>query len=284
MGLLNNYSIINCALVGKTTGGITDLFNKFKPSGFVKYAFGDHGSSTIAALPTGTEPPYSFVMAIKGGELTSATGIVSQGTLSAGLTNGININTQLDGTGVLNANMSLITQMASTLMGIGGLSASMVGTIQMAANLAGQGDMNASIGLISNLAANLIGSGTIVGTMNGKANMSATIYVNQSEATVQQIVDGVWDGLSVDYNNPNTMGELLNSVGAGANPWTVALEGSYTAQDIMRILVAVAAGKTTITDLGGGNATVVFRDLNDTINKVEADMSGSERTNINLNL
>ncbi len=282
MGLLNNYSIINCALVGKVTGGETNLFNKYKPSGFLNYSFGDHGSIVTVALPTGTEPPYSFVMAIKGGELSSSTGITSIGNLSAGFTKGINISSQLSGSGDLTANISLITQMVATLMGIGNLSASMVGTIQMAANLAGQGDITGAIGLISNCAANLIGSGTIVGTINGIADMSAVIYVNQSEATVQQIVDGVWDGITTQYNNPNTMGELLNSVGAGANPWTVALYGSYTAADIMRILVAVAAGQTTITDLGGGNATVVFRDLNDTVDRVDADMIGSERINVTI--
>ena len=57
--------------------------------------------------------------------------------------------------------------------------------------------------------------------------MAATIYVNQSEATVQQLVDGVWNALVADYNNPNTMGEVMNNMGASSDPWTISLPGAY---------------------------------------------------------
>ena len=53
-------------------------------------------------------------------------------------------------------------------------------------------------------------------------------------------------------------------------------------RDALRILSAVAAGKTVITDLGGGDATVVFRGLDDTNNMVVADMVGSERDSVVL--
>jgi hypothetical protein len=258
--LLNNYSIINCALVGKTTGGTTDLFNKYKPSGFINYMFGEHVYDNprivITALPTGTQPPYSIVMGLKGGELSSSTNISGQGLMSSGLTMGKNMEAQLDGSGELTSNLSLIIQMASTLMGTGALSGSMVGTLQMAADLAGSGDLDASMKLISNVAATLIGEGAVSGNLKGKASMSATIYVNQSEASVQQIVDGVWN---------------------------LEMDGVYTAQDVMKILVAVAAGKTEIVDLGGGSATVVFRNLEDTIDKIEATMADSERTDVIIN-
>jgi hypothetical protein len=66
--------------------------------------------------------------------------------------------------------------------------------------------------------------------------------------------------------------------------WERILEAGYSAQECMRILTAVAAGKTDITDLGGGNATVVFRDLADTKDRVDADMTGSERTSVTLDV
>ena len=62
------------------------------------------------------------------------------------------------------------------------------------------------------------------------------------------------------------------------------IDGTFTMKDVLKILVAVAAGKTNIVDLGGGNATVDFRDLSDTKNTVVADMTGSERTDITLDL
>ena len=73
------------------------------------------------------------------------------------------------------------------------------------------------------------------------------------------------------------MGEKVNS-----SSWNEVIESGYTAAEVMRILAAVAVGKTTITDLGGGNATVAFRDQADTKNRILADMTGSERTDITL--
>jgi hypothetical protein len=66
--------------------------------------------------------------------------------------------------------------------------------------------------------------------------------------------------------------------------WQYVLEAGYSAEECVRILTAVAAGKTDITNLGGGNATVVFRDLGDTKDRVDADMTGSERTTITLDV
>jgi hypothetical protein len=64
--------------------------------------------------------------------------------------------------------------------------------------------------------------------------------------------------------------------------WDYALEGTYTAKQILQVLVAVAAGKTVIQDLGGGDGLVKFRDLGDSLNRIEADMTGSTRTGVTL--
>jgi hypothetical protein len=64
--------------------------------------------------------------------------------------------------------------------------------------------------------------------------------------------------------------------------WSEAIESGYTASDILKVLAAFAAGKTSITALGGGDATVVFRDLGDTKDRIEAGMEGSERTSVTL--
>lgn len=55
------------------------------------------------------------------------------------------------------------------------------------------------------MVADLNGNATITATMKGWANMSADIYVNQSEASVQQIVSGVWNAIAEDYNSSGTM-------------------------------------------------------------------------------
>ena len=69
--------------------------------------------------------------------------------------------------------------------------------------------------------------------------------------------------------------------GAG-NPMDTILDGSLTAGQILKILLAVAAGKTDITALGGGAATITFRDSSDTKNRVTATMAGSERATVVL--
>mgnify|MGYP003495902041 CR=1 FL=1 len=47
------------------------------------------------------------------------------------------------------------------------------------------------------------------------AFMSADIYVNQSEASVQQIVDGVWNALAASYNTSGTMWEAAQAAWGG---------------------------------------------------------------------
>lgn len=66
--------------------------------------------------------------------------------------------------------------------------------------------------------------------------------------------------------------------------WTTILDGTYTTQDLFKIIVSILAGKTTIVNNGGGQATVTFRNLDDTVNRIVVDMTGSERTDINFNL
>ena len=60
------------------------------------------------------------------------------------------------------------------------------------------------------------------------------------------------------------------------------VQGAYTAADALRILLAVAAGKTTINALGGGAAMVEFQAVDDSGVVVSATMAGSERTAVTL--
>lgn len=60
------------------------------------------------------------------------------------------------------------------------------------------------------------------------------------------------------------------------------VQGAYTAADALRILLAVAAGKTTINALGGGAAVVEFQAVDDSGVVVSATMAGSERTAVTL--
>ena len=62
--------------------------------------------------------------------------------------------------------------------------------------------------------------------------------------------------------------------------WNSLIESGFTAEEILKLLISVAIGKTSITDLGGALATVKFRNLADTKDRIVADMDESERTSI----
>lgn len=87
----------------------------------------------------------------------------------------------------------------------------------------------------------------------------------------------------INYQQP-VQAISFSSGGGVSNMWEQVIEGGYTAEQVMRMLAAVMAGKSTIVDNGNNTATVVFRDLNDTVDRVTATMEGSERVDVNLNL
>jgi hypothetical protein len=95
----------------------------------------------------------------------------------------------------------------------------------------------------------------------------------------------VW---SYVLSNGKTAGQNLVEVNAGIatllarSCFDELIQGTLTAGDILRILAAVAAGKTTIAALGGGAANVVFRAIDDSRDTVQANMAGSERTTVTL--
>lgn len=88
---------------------------------------------------------------------------------------------------------------------------------------------------------------------------------------------------------PVEVREVVTGGGGGssltaAQVWNYILDNGHTAAELMRLRASIDAGKTTITDLGSQQATVTFRNLADTKDRVIADMEGSERTNITLDL
>lgn len=98
-----------------------------------------------------------------------------------------------------------------------------------------------------------------------------------SGASAADIADAVWDEPIAGHLGAGSTGDSLDNATAAGNPWAAVIEGSLTAEDILRILAGVAAGKTTITLGGSGAATVTFRDITDAGDIVQASMQGSER-------
>jgi hypothetical protein len=75
---------------------------------------------------------------------------------------------------------------------------------------------------------------------------------------------------------------LLDPSAIPASIWNRVIEAGLSAEELLRIVTAFASGKTDIIDLGGGNATVKFRDVADTKDRITGTMTGSERTAVVL--
>lgn len=200
MALLGNYTVYlknPATYIGSTqVSNVRSAFNSTSQNLQRYYADTSDGLPLTASLATGTEPPYSVLIPYKGGELSSTTSISGTSDLSASQQNGINIVSSIAGVGTIDtAGLSLVTSMISTIAGTGALTGSMVGTIQMAADLAGSGDITGALGMLSGMVANLAGQGLISSDLKGKLFMEAQIYVNEGQATVDQIVEGVVDNL-----------------------------------------------------------------------------------------
>lgn len=230
--LLQNYSIVNF-LCGHVHSGITNPIKFIRPH-VSRGMFFRQELELIQeqikrdSLPTGTQMHSALLMGDKGSLLSSTTTINGAATLAGSLASGINIVSALEGTSALTADLKLITSMNATLEGSGSLVGALVGTIALDATINGTSSVAAALGLISNMAASLAGTGSIAGNLKGTLSLSADIYVNQSQATVDELVAGVWNAIAADYNNGASMGEIMNNMGAVADPWTTTLPGAYT--------------------------------------------------------
>ena len=45
------------------------------------------------------------------------------------------------------------------------------------------------------------GSSELTSDLKGTSYMQANIFVNQSQATVNELVNGVWNAVATEYNN-----------------------------------------------------------------------------------
>ena len=125
-----------------------------------------------------------------------------------------------------------------------------------------------------------------IGLNSGVVMLDSTTVISGSITVsgIGQLVDesgthiptGTWNGGVTITNNLINQDTISNAIG------TREFETGYTYDEVLRVITAVLAGKTIITDLGGGLATVKFRDLADTKDRVVVDMDGSERTNVTI--
>jgi hypothetical protein len=171
----------------------------------------------------------------------------------------------------------LSAQMTAALAGAGTLAADIIRAQTMVAELAGTASFTAAASAIGHLNAELVGAGAILAAMYTKNFMSADIVVTGDVLTASTVAEAVWSAIAANNDTPDTMGEKLNDAGSASNPWTEVIESGFTAGEILKMLSAVMAGKSS----GGGGATITFRDLADSKDRIVATVdSNGNRTAI----
>lgn len=285
MGLIGNHIRLNTGVQqvkGDVQSRTAGNFARYSNMCYIRSQ--DEATEVIsgAAIPQGSYPSSSYYPPQEVGEM--AFRVYASGTLVSDLTPSIPMTIDLTGAGDMTATAGLVISMLCEMTGTGDLTASIQGLIDMECDMTGMGDLAVVIAGYGNMAVDLVGEGNLEATVAAYGDMSIDIVVTGTGLTTANVGHYVWAALAAVNDTSGTMGEKLNDAGSAANPWTEIIEGTYTAADIMKILVSVAAGKSTITDNGDGTMTVDFRDLDDTLNRVEADVDNSERTDVNYDL
>jgi hypothetical protein len=251
------------------------------------------------------------------GGLNGTSSIVGTSTLTGELGALAYLISTLAQTSTLSGDIQGAVNIAATLAGNGDLSGALGALISILADLNGNGDLTGSIASALSAVAALSGSGDLTGAIQGTVSIISSI---NGTSTLSAVIIGNWDmivsfsGIGNLVGSSQALASMISSlVGSGTiyltsgavtgnmdcdiilcselSPtslaeavWASALEGTFTAAELMRLLTAVAAGQTTIIDLGGGAATVTFRDINNTTDRVVADMQDSERITVTKNL
>lgn len=205
-------------------------------------------TSVLVALPDGNRHPSAWMMPQKPGALAARNNIVGSGRATISMVGGKNAEAALSGFGSLVGVAQLVISMVAALTGSGTISsASAVAFLQLAATLAGEGDLAGAATAIGHAAAALSGSGTATSTIRATGALAADITVS---------------------------GDLLTASTVGSAVWGKIIEAGYTAEQILRIIAAQAAGAAT--GLEGANPQ--FTGLDGTTIRIDGTYSAGTRT------
>ncbi len=204
-------------------------------------------------LPSGNRHPSAWMMPQKGGALAARNTITGEGDASITMASGVNGEASLTGAGDLTGTGALIVSLVAALTGSGTITnASAIAFLQLAASLAGAGDLAGAATAIGHAAAALQGDGDASGTATALGTLAASIVVT---------------------------GTGLSTANVGAAVWAQVIEAGFTAEQILRVLAAFAAGDGA--DLEGGNPE--FTGLDGATTRIAGTYSAGTRNVTSVN-
>lgn len=190
------------------------------------------------------------------------------------------------GTSDVDASLGGLSSAVCNIIGEAIVDADISSNALISSDIEGDSTFNADIIASMYITATILAEAVLTGDIDAGAFMSADIYVGAAVDPLSptSLAAAIWNAVANEFNDAGSMGEKLNDSGSASNPWTETIEGLYTAEDVLKILFSIAVGKTTITPGSGDTATVIFRDANDTEDRVTATLDGSERVNVILDV
>lgn len=224
---------------------------------------GDAGFSRKSGTPSGYRHPASWCLPIKDGGLSSRFETDIEFSESASIVGGKNAEGSATLTFTLDATGGLVVSGSGTAT----ITFTPDGTVIAVAPGVGTASISfapsADIGAIADLLA------TATLTFTPSADPHAIGYLegtssSDAEFSADNLAAAVWNALAASYNTPGTMGEKLNDAGSASNPWTEVIEGTYTAEQILRIIASALAGKVS----GAGTGTETFKGLDGTTDRI----------------
>ncbi len=215
---------------------------------------GEGITSGLVSLPSGNRHPSAWMMPQKPGALASRNSITGSGALSASALAVKLAAADLTGSGALEAIGGLIVNLIADISGSGEVSdADVKAFLAAVANLTGSGGISdAGASGLGELVCALVGLGTAAGsTATGIGAMSADLVVTGTGLTTGNVGQAVWNRI---------------------------VEAGFTAEEILRIIAAQAAGAAT--GLEGTNPQ--FTGLDGTTIRIDGTYSGGTRSIDNL--
>jgi hypothetical protein len=282
VGLKQNGTILAQYPVRQIGGGVSGERSMWGRSELRNQFVGEGISDKLAGMPNGHIHPSSWCMARLPGMISSYVGLDAVLVVTPlNVAGGVNASGTASPTlTVASAPLSLIAAASgtialtltpdATISGIIGISGSVSAALSVP---------SASIQATFSATGTATASLSATGTMRALGNLEGSI-TPYTALSPQSLSQAVWDTLAIEANKVGTMGAKVNAAGAASDPWSVTLEGTYTAADLVRIMSAVLAGSATGTNQPG---VTKFRSVDGTKDRVTSTQTEGARTTTALN-
>lgn len=237
---------------------------------------GEGITSRLASVPAGKRHPMAWLMAPESGSMSSfmrgsvsldgsATGELGKPATGTG-------TVTITGTAAAGLIVSATGTATISIDGVPAIVATILGTGQVTVSIDGSAALGAEASL----------TGTATMTIDGHSEIMGLGYMTgtteEAGLTPAGIAAAVWNSPATQFNDAGTMGNLLNSAGAAADPLLGVVEGTLTLRDVQRIVLAVLAGEVT----GAGTGTETFKGQSGEDRVVSTVDNDGNRSNVTL--